>query len=70
MIISQNKLYKLVKDDDGHTYAVSPDMVERVDSIFEKEWDDWTEEEQTLIDTLKQLDGGDEFFIILKSDLL
>lgn len=62
-------LYNLVSDDDGHEYAVTDEQVNTVYDIFKKEWDDWTEEEQDIIDSLHCLDGADEYYIVLKSDL-
>lgn len=60
--------YVLVNDGDGHSYAVTPDEVEKVESILEKEWGDWTDSEQELIYSLKQIDG-DDYYIVLKSDI-
>lgn len=49
----------LVEDGDGHTYAVNKPDVERVNAIFEKDWDDWTEEENDFIEYLPRVDPDD-----------
>ncbi len=60
--------FVLVSDGDGHDYAVPPEKVGEVESIFEKDWDNWSESEQELIDSLTQIEG-DDYFIVLKSDV-
>lgn len=60
--------FVLVSDGDGHDYAVPPEKVEEVQNIFEKEWDEWTDSEQELIDSLKQIDG-DDYYIVLRTDV-
>lgn len=59
--------YVLVSDGDGHNLLVPPDEVDRVSEIVEKDYDDWSEEEADLIDSLETLEG-ESHFIVLAED--
>lgn len=61
------KYYVLVSDGDGHNLLVPPDEVYRVSEIVEKDYDDWSEEEADLIDSLETLEG-ESHFIVLAED--
>lgn len=61
------KYYFLVSDGDGHNLLVQPDEVDRVSEIVEKDYDDWSEEEADLIDSLETLEG-ESHFIVLAED--